>query len=110
MDVIEGHVWWARPSPVVGREQAGRRPVVVVSGEEYQATVTTFALVVPVTTTDRGWLNHVRVHGPHRLDRPSWAMTEQVRTVSRERLVDAAGAVDDATLAAIRSWVADYLR
>ena len=36
-------------------------------------------------------------------------MTEQVRTISRERLVGHAGQVDPETLADIRRWIRDFL-
>uniref|UniRef100_UPI0025C0FC86 type II toxin-antitoxin system PemK/MazF family toxin n=1 Tax=Galactobacter sp. TaxID=2676125 RepID=UPI0025C0FC86 len=83
MELNAGEVWWAKPDPAIGREQSGRRPVVIVAGEEYLSTVTTSALVVPVTTTDRGWPNHIRLDTA--LQRPSWAMTEQVKTIPRSR-------------------------
>lgn len=109
LSLLPGEVFWARPDPGVGREQAGRRPVVVVSNELFHDAVTTLVLVVPVSSVDRGWDNHVPLAGSHGLDVPSYAMTEQVRVVSRERLAGRLGAVDDATLAAIRGWIRDYL-
>lgn len=110
LSLAEGEVWWAAPSPTVGREQSGRRPVVVVSGEEYHATMTTLALVVPVSTRDRGWPHHIRLRGVTHLASPSWAMTEQVRVVSRERLVQRTGIVDTGCLDEIRGWLLNYLR
>lgn len=107
---VGGEVWWVAPDPAVGREQSGRRPVLVISGEDYHQTVTTLIMAVPITTRDRGWANHVALEGPHGLDRESWAMTEQVRAISRERLVLRAGLVTNACLEAARRWVRDYLQ
>lgn len=103
-----GDVVWLQPEIVVGREQAGRRPALVVAGAGYLQTVGTLALVVPITTVDRGWPNHVEVFGTE-LEQRSWAMSEQIRTISRVRVVGRAGRADDATLAAVRSWLADFL-
>lgn len=103
-----GDVVWARPEIAVGREQAGRRPAMVVAGAGYLETVDTLAIVVPITTVDRGWPNHVEVFGAE-LGRRSWAMSEQVRTISLDRVVSHAGRVDQATLAAVRGWIADFL-
>ena len=109
MELSPGDVHWARPDPtLVGREQTGRRPVLVVSNDLYFVTVTTLALVVPLTTVDRGWDNHVRVD-LHRLTDPSFAMTEQVRAMARQRLGDPLGRVSPHTLQAVRVWIADYL-
>lgn len=110
LKLLEGQIWWATPSPTVGREQAGRRPVVIVSGREYHDTFTGLALVVPVTTRDRGWPNHVRLTGRTGLDEPSWAMTEQVRAVSRDRLRTCVGLVDLDCLDVVRRWLVDYVR
>jgi mRNA interferase MazF len=103
-----GDVVWVQPEIVVGREQAGRRPAMVVAGAGYLEIVDTLAVVVPITAVDRGWPNHVEVIGAE-LGRRSWAMSEQIRTISRERLVGRAGRVDEATLAAVRGWIADFL-
>jgi mRNA interferase MazF len=103
-----GDVVWVKPEITVGREQAGRRPVLVVAGAGYLQTVDTLVLVVPITTVDRGWPNHIEMFGAE-LGQRSWAMSEQIRTISRERMVGRAGHANDATLAAVRSWLADFL-
>jgi len=104
-----GSVAWADLTPARGREQSGRRPVLVVAGEGYLDVVTTLVLCVPVTTVDRGWPNHVRLTGGTGLTEPSWAMTEQIRTLARERLTRVSGAVDATTLRTVRTWLADFL-
>src|SRR5271156_3406260 len=103
-----GDVVWAQPDIAIGREQAGRRPALVVAGAGYLETVDTRVVVVPITSVDRGWPNHVEVVGAE-LGQPSWAMSEQIRTISRERVVGRAGRADDPTLAAVRGWLADFL-
>ncbi len=103
-----GDVVWVQPEIAVGREQAGRRPALVVASADYLQTVDTLALVVPITSVDRGWPNHVEVVGSH-LETRSWAMSEQIRTISRERVVGQGGRANDATLGAVRSWLADFL-
>ena len=80
----------------------------VVAGESYLEIVDSLVLVVPITTVDRGWPNHIEIR-ESALDRRSWAMSEQVRTISRERIVDRAGRVSRATLAEVRVWLADFL-
>ena len=109
LDLVPGAVAWAQLSPVRGREQSGHRPVVVVSAAGYLGAITTLAWCVPVTTVDRGWPNHVPLAGRTGLDRPSWAMTEQLRTLPRDRLTHVAGGVDEETSDAIRTWLADFL-
>ena len=107
-DLHPGEVVRVSPDPTVGREQAGRRPAVVISGLDYLATVETLAIVVPVTSVDRAWPNHVRLDDVG-LTVPSWAMTEQVRTISRQRIVERSGRVRTSTLRELRAWVRDFL-
>jgi mRNA interferase MazF len=80
----------------------------VIAGTDYLATVDALAIVVPVTTVDRGWPNHVSLVGGS-LPRSSWAMTEQVRTISRDRIVGRAGRADAPTVVAVRDWVRLFL-
>ena len=103
-----GDVVWVEPDPAVGREQSGRRPALVVAGAGYLEVVDMLAIVVPITTVDRGWPNHIPVRATG-LPRSCWAMSEQVRTVSRERIMARAGSVDAGTLAEVRRWIRDFL-
>lgn len=78
-------VWWIDFDPVEGHEQAGRRPAIVVSSS-FQLTLTSGMLVsvIPMTTRYRqGWEHHVRIDFPGKP--ASYALTEQIRTVSRSR-------------------------
>ncbi|HET7591255.1 MAG TPA: type II toxin-antitoxin system PemK/MazF family toxin [Solirubrobacterales bacterium] len=80
----------------------------VVAGAGCLGAVDTLAIVVPITTVDRGRPDHVEAIGAE-LGRRSGAMSEQVRTISRERVVGRAGSADRATLAGVRGWIADFL-
>ena len=109
LDLAPGVVAWAALEPVRGREQGGHRPVLIVASGGYLDAVTTLVIVLPITSTDRGWPNHVRVEGSSGLDRPSWVMTEQPRTLSRDRITGVAGEVSIDCLAAVRTWLGDFL-
>lgn len=109
--VVPGSVVWVDLNPTIGREQAGRRPAVIVASSGYLDAVTELAIVVPATTTDRGWPQHVQLTGPAlELPRPTYAMTEQPRTISRQRIASVAGTVDNDCLASIRRWLSDFLQ
>jgi mRNA interferase MazF len=109
LELAPGVVAWASLEPVRGREQGGHRPVLVVASSGYLDAVTTLVIILPITAVDRGWPNHIRVEGPSGLDRPSWIMSEQPRTLSRDRLTGIAGQVSDTCLAEIRTWLGDFL-
>lgn len=77
-------VWDVDFSPQIGSEQAGIRPAVIV-GSAIMCDVpgARLALVVPCTTRDRGLAWQPRLM----LARPSVAMCEQLKSVSRDRLL-----------------------
>lgn len=98
-----GSVVWVSLDPTV-------RPAVVVASPGYLRVVQELAIVLPATTTDRGWPHHVALSGPElHLPQTTYAMTEQPRTISRRRFTDSAGHVDEACLTALRRWLDDFL-
>jgi mRNA interferase MazF len=109
LDLEPGAVAWATLAPVRGREQGGHRPVLISASTGYLDAVTTLVIALPITTTDRRWPNHIAVEGPSGLDRPSWIMTEQPRTLSRDRLTGISGQVSASCLASVRAWLGDFL-
>lgn len=108
MDLNPGDVWWAHPDPGVGREQSGRRPVVILSSPLHLRLVDTLVMVVPISSRDRGWPNHVDID-PSTAGVAGFAMSEQLRTISRDRLIERTGAVDAVCCREIRSWIDDFL-
>lgn len=106
MDVTAGEVWWAELSPTRGREQTGRRPVLVVASGRYHDLVDSMTIVVPITSTDRSWPNHVAVSAGCV---SGFAMAEQVRTISGSRLLSHEGDAAAECLAAVMWWLTGYL-
>jgi mRNA interferase MazF len=106
MDVVPrpGEVYWLDAGGGRGHEQSGRRPVVVIT--DARLTSLGLAWVVPLTTTDRGWPLHMRVHVGGRL---SLAMCEQLRSVSAERLGRFVGTIGLDELVSIRCLVRDIV-
>lgn len=77
-------VWLVQFNPQVGSEQAGSRPAIVVGSKTMCDTAgRRLALVVPCTGTDRSLAWQPKIM----LDKPSVVMCEQVKSVSRARLL-----------------------
>ncbi|MCF8528134.1 MAG: type II toxin-antitoxin system PemK/MazF family toxin [Candidatus Nanopelagicales bacterium] len=93
----------------VGREQSGVRPGLIISSSDYSDVITTLALAVPCTTVRRGWSNHVEITGPTGLAVPTFALTEQHRCISTERVLRITGTVDNATLSEVLRWVRAWI-
>jgi mRNA interferase MazF len=106
-----GDVWLADLNPVIGSEQAGRRPVVVVSGPRHLALPHAVVFVVPVTSRDRGLRHQVPIASPSSgLSKlPSFTRPEDMRAVAYQRLDHRLGAVTPDELVAIRRILRAFL-
>jgi mRNA interferase MazF len=94
-----GEIWEVDFNPTVGREQAGRRPALVVSDNALNSGPRGLVVVIPLTGTPRGLPTHVPVTPPEGgLTKLSLIMTEQVRSVSKNRLGRRYGMVAPATM------------
>jgi mRNA interferase MazF len=84
--ILRGDIFWADLDPVRGREQAGRRPVLVLSHELFNRKSAT-AIVAAVTSAPQRAGFPLSVALPAgKLPKPSWVKISQVRTLSTERL------------------------
>lgn len=105
-----GAVVWVDFDPTAGREQRGTRPALVVSSEEYLASVRDLVVVVPITSVDRDWPHHVPVLGERTgLSKASFAMTEQPRTISTTRITRRSGTAGTETMREVDRWLQDFL-
>ncbi len=97
--VSRGDIWLVRLNPVRGHGQGGTRPALVVSADLLNRGPAGLAIVVPLTTRDRGINLHVPIEPPEGgLPRPSFAKCEDVRSISAECLVRPLGSVCRTTM------------
>jgi mRNA interferase MazF len=95
-----GEVWLANLDPPFGHEQAGRRPVLVVSVDAFNSGRSGLAVVLPITSRVRPLPLHVPVSPPEGgLRLPSAILCDAVRSIDQRRLIDCWGSVSPATLA-----------
>lgn len=98
--VRRGEIYYAELNPVVGSEQGGTRPVLVVQndiGNQYSPTT----IVVAITSQiSKGKLpTHVEIRSERSgLERDSVILTEQVRTIDKTRLKKRISMLDDEDL------------
>jgi len=88
MAALRGEVRVVDLDPTRGHEQAKTRPCIVVSDDRFNRSASGLVVIVPLTSVSRGIPWHVRV-GPEDggVREESWAMTDQVRAVSSDRLI-----------------------
>lgn len=84
--ILRGDIVWADLDPVRGREQAGRRPVVVISDDVFNArSGTVIALAITSQPQQAGFPLTLELSGM-RLPKRSWVKISQVRTLAIERI------------------------
>jgi mRNA interferase MazF len=88
--VKRGDVFYADLSPVVGSEQGGVRPVLVIQndiGNRFSPTVIVAAITAQIQKAKLP--THVEIEAKaHGLDRDSVVLLEQIRTIDKQRLTD----------------------
>ncbi len=93
MNVKRGDIYYADLSPVVGSEQGGVRPVLIVQndvGNKYSPTVIAAAIT---SQQDKSRMpTHINVNGNAcGLSKDSVVLLEQVRTIDKQRLKERMG-------------------
>jgi len=89
-----GEIWLADLRPTRGREQTGRRPVLVLSVDFFNAGPADLVVVLPLTSTQRDIPLHVKVSkGDGGTRNDSAILCEAIRSVSKDRLFSRWGVV-----------------
>jgi mRNA interferase MazF len=82
-----GEIWSANLNPTRGHEQAGERPVLIVSTDLFNHGPADLVFVLPITRTDRGIPFHIAVNPPEGgLTSRSFILCDALRSISRDRL------------------------
>jgi mRNA interferase MazF len=99
---LRGDIWLIDLNPTRGHEQAGKRPGLVVSVNLFNQGPAELVVVIPLTTKEKGIPFHVEIKLPEGgLTKRSFVKCEDLRSVSKERLVQRLGRVTGNTLAAV---------
>lgn len=107
---MAGEVWTILFDPVVGREQGGLRPGLILSNDGYNAIPHELRIVVPITGTDRGLPAHLPLSPPEGgLSKPSVVMCEQVAAQSLLRFRKKRGEVSQDMLDQVQAVVGMFI-
>ena len=100
MEVSRGDIYYADLSPVVGSEQGGTRPVLVVQndvGNKYSPTVIIAAITSQLSKAKLP--THIELSkDKYSLQKDSVVLLEQIRTLDKRRLKEKVGSIDDLTM------------
>ena len=97
-EIKRGDIYKADLSPVIGSEQGGIRPVVIVQndmGNRYSPTI----IVVPITTrlNKKNLPTHTKINNSSLL-KESIALMEQIRTIDKSRLIEFIGVLNESEM------------
>lgn len=108
MSVKRGDIYYADLSPVVGSEQGGMRPVLIIQndvGNRYSPTVIAAAITSRMGKTRLP--THIDVYADKvGLNKDSVILLEQVRTLDKKRLGEKMGHLDDEMMTAVNNAIA----
>lgn len=110
---LQGEIWLFDPDPIKGNEIGKKvRPCLIISNNHWNKTRSGLVIVIPITSVDKGISTHIKIIPPEGgVTLPSFAMCEQVRSISRERLVKRMGKLRDQNiLEKVRGWLLDLTR
>jgi mRNA interferase MazF len=97
-----GEIWLADLDPIRGREQAGKRPVLIISIDRFNQGPSELTVAVPITSKGKGIPWHVRIEPPDGgVKTVSFAMCEMLRSLSRDRLSKRWGEVPPGIMASV---------
>ena len=105
-----GDIFWVNLDPVVGSEIGKRRPAVVLQNDLANHSSPTVTIVPLSTRVGRVYPFQVLIPADRSgLDRDSKALCDQIRTVSKTRLLDKAGGLSTSVMEAIRTALDRHL-
>jgi len=97
LNVKRGDIYYADLSPVIGSEQGGVRPVLVVQnnvGNKYSPTIIIAAITSQINKARLP--THVEINAPDfGLPKDSVVLLEQIRTIDKKRLREKIGKFDE---------------
>lgn len=84
--ILRGDIYWADLNPVKGHEQAGRRPVVILSKEVFNERSGTVIVMALTSQPQRAGFPLTLQVENSKLPKESWIKISQIRTLSVQRL------------------------
>ena len=106
MKIRRGDIYYADLSPVIGSEQAGIRPILVVQndvGNKFSPTI----IGIAITSKQKAKLpTHIEIEGTkYGLDKDSVILAEQIRTLDKRRLKERVGRLDKETMEKVKKAI-----
>ncbi|MEX1198303.1 MAG: type II toxin-antitoxin system PemK/MazF family toxin [Pseudohongiellaceae bacterium] len=99
--ILRGDIRWANLDPVRGREQAGHRPVLILSHDVFNRRSGTVIALALTSRPQRAGFPLTMVLDETTLPQRSWVKISQIRTLSVDRIGARLGELEPEQLAVI---------
>jgi mRNA interferase MazF len=96
--ILRGDIFWANLDQILGREQAGRRPVVVISHHVFNERSGTVIAMAITSQEQRAGFPLTLELQKKKLPKRSWVKISQIRTLSTTRLEKKIGRISEEEL------------
>ncbi|MEX1001535.1 MAG: type II toxin-antitoxin system PemK/MazF family toxin [Crocinitomicaceae bacterium] len=106
----QGEIWYANLNPVKGNEQAGFRPVVIISGDLLNQYLD-IVICCPLTSKVKRYKGNVVLHPNkmNQLKKKSEILTFHICSVSKHLLVKKTGSISPTEIDQIKACLDDIL-
>ncbi len=107
----QAEIWYADLNPTRGSEQAGHRPVLIISGNMLNKHLN-IVIVCPLTTKIKNYKGNLILEPTKQngLVNTSEILTFHIRSISKDRLMKRVGAISKDELSQIKLGLDDILR
>lgn len=92
--ILKGEIYWADLNPARGHEQAGLRPVLVLTHDLFNRKSETVIAMAITSQPQKAGFPLTLALPPGMLPKPSWVKISQIRTISVDRLGKRIAALD----------------
>jgi len=99
--ILRGDIYWADLNPVIGSEQGGLRPVLILSHDVFNERSGTVIAVALTSQPQRAGYPLTFELGGTKLPKKSWVKISQIRTLSVKRIRKRISKASDEELAII---------
>lgn len=109
--MLQGELWYVDLNPVKGSEQAGFRPVVILSGNLANKYLQTL-ICCPLTSKIKNYKGNI-VLKPNKINgltEDSEILTHQIRSISKERIVKKIGNVSNVEIEELKMCLNEILK
>lgn len=106
MNIKRGEIWLIDFNPTIGREQAGIRPALILSVNEFNNSMASKVIALPLTSKNKGIPLDIELLPPDGgINKESYIKCEDLRSLSKNRLIEKWGEISELKLMEVENIV-----